>query len=150
MAPVYTDIAAFEAYVEGWETEDPDALNRLLERAERDVDNVLGPIPVRDDSGLKLDPELLLEWEAAALSRAVCAQAEWRFRRTDATLNGAAPGAIKRIKGPDFETEYAVDSSASAAAQGTGLYSPRVALELKPIAHLRRLIARMGPRRSCL
>lgn len=139
MSATYTTVEDFEAYVEGWVTDDSDALERLLERAERDVDNVLGPIPVRVDSGLKLDPSALRDFEAAALSRAVCAQAEWRFRRGDDKLNGSAPGVIKRVKGPDFETEYATDASSDASKQGTGLYSPRVALELSSINHLRYL-----------
>jgi hypothetical protein len=53
-----------------------DAIDRLLERAERRVDAVLGPYAVDEDTGLKLDPEALSDAQAAALSRATCASAE--------------------------------------------------------------------------
>ncbi len=135
----YTSAADFEAYVEGWVTDNGDALARLLQRAERDVDAILGPIPRQQTSttGLKLDPTVLRAWEARALSRAVCAQAEWRFYRGEAEL--AAGRQTKTEKGPDFEVTYGdADSAAS------GLYAPKLRVELEPIAHLRRLSARLA------
>lgn len=138
----YATTADLEAYVEGFVDEDPAATARLLERATRDVDNVLGPIaPLSsgDYHGLKLDPTTLTEWEAGALARATCAQADWRRRRGEEEL--AVGRTAKRIKGPDFEEEYADSGAAGPSGTGTGRYSPQVRLELEPIRHLRRLTA---------
>lgn len=132
----YATQADFEAYVEGWVTDDPAALERLLERAERDVDLIFGPIAQRTDTGLKLDPSSLLAWEAKALSNAVCAQAQWRFEHPGDLDTPAA----QNVSGPDFSVTY-VDRPAGA----TNRYSPRVALELAPIRHLRSLTARVMP-----
>lgn len=53
----------------------PEAQERLLARAERAVDLVLGPWP-RFANGRKLDPAALDTTQRAALSRATCAAAE--------------------------------------------------------------------------
>src|SRR4051812_25054615 len=55
-----------------------DAVERLLERAERDVDAVVGPWP-RFTTGLKFDPAQLDVVQRAALARATCAAAEFRL-----------------------------------------------------------------------
>ncbi len=134
--PAYATEAQFDSYVEGWNTTDPDALARLLERASRDIDRIFGPRhPVRAGTfaGFKLDPAALETWEAEALARATCAQAEHRFLTGEKELAGSRP--VKRVKGPRFETEYG-DGGRS------GLYGTRVGLELEPLAHLRGLTAR--------
>lgn len=135
MAATYTSNSDFEAYIPGWVTDSPTALTALLERAERDVDAFLGPLPPRSDTGLKLDPDSLQTWEATALSRAVCAQAEYRLLAGESRL--AAGGSIKREKGPDFEREF--DASTGTGAPGSSLIGPKVRVELEPIRHLRRL-----------
>jgi hypothetical protein len=43
MAPLYAVAADYESFVEGWTTTNSAALDRLLERAERDVDSIVGP-----------------------------------------------------------------------------------------------------------
>lgn len=141
--PTYAQAADVEAYIEGWVTGDPDELDRDLERAERDVDSVLGPIPIAVNSttGLKLDPTILTDWEAAALARAVCAQFEYRYHQGAATL--AAGRVTKTEKGPEFEVTYQ-DAPASAGG-GPLLIGSRVRIELEPIRHLRRLRARLTP-----
>jgi hypothetical protein len=54
------------------------AIDKLLERAERIVDLALGPYDSRDIvSGLKLDLTTLTAIQRAAASRATCAVAEW-------------------------------------------------------------------------
>lgn len=133
--PTYTSQADFEAYVAGWETTDAGALAILLERAERDVDSYLGPLQPRLEDGLKLDPSQLRDWEAEALSRAVCAQAEYLFVRGPLAM--VAGRITKTEEGPDFKAEY---EDTGAAATGS-LIGPRVAVELAPIRHLRRLTA---------
>jgi len=53
-------------------------LEALLERAERDVDRLLGPYAVDPLTGLKLDPLELAPAQAGAVARATCAAAEYR------------------------------------------------------------------------
>lgn len=133
----YATQADYEAYVEGWQTIDVAALERLLRRAERDIDYLLGPgVPL--ETGLRLDPTTLTAWERNALSRATCAQAEWRYTVTEPVLAGESPGPeLKAIKGPDFTKEYAVQGSPAPARFG-----PKVRQELTAIAHLRNLSGR--------
>lgn len=135
MALKYTTQSDFEDYVAGWETTDAAALAILLERAQRDVDNYLGPLQPRSEDGLKLDPTILEDWEAAALSNAVCAQAEYLFVRGPQAM--VAGRITTDEEGPDFKASYQ-DTGAAAAAS---LIGPRVAVELAPIRHLRRLTA---------
>ena len=136
----YATAADFEAYVEGWDTTDAAALERLLGRAERDIDGLLGYHPIIAATGRKIDPATLEDWEAEALARAVCAQAEHRHLVTEPALAGATPTpGLKRVKGPDFEKEYAVSVAAPKAAP---YYGRKVRHELLPISHLRHLNAR--------
>lgn len=131
MALTYTTVEDFEAYPPGWVTDNVGALTLLLERAERAVDAILGPIPRDSTTGLKLDPTQLLDWEAEALSRAVCAQAEYLF--TIGTTGDIVPRAGK-IKGPDFEQDFTGTPGVPVPSIG-----PKVKMELEPIHHLRRL-----------
>lgn len=137
--PTYADRAAFEDYVEGWVTDDADALDRLLGRAERDIDRLLVGNPALTTTGLRIDPATLSAWERDALSRAVCAQAEHRVTVGEAALREAI--RAQRVKGPDFDVVY----SNSPEGAGPRMYGPKVALELAPIAHLRPLTARPVP-----
>ena len=128
--PPYATQADFEAYVEGWETTDPAALERLLERATRDVDALLAPIrTIRTGTwaGLRVDPARLEPWARDALVRAVCAQAEFRFHAGETQRVGAGNTGAKRIKGPDFEIDYG-ERGAGAARIGA-----KVADELRPL-----------------
>lgn len=82
----YATQADFEAYVEGWVTEDAAALERLLKRAEKDIDREINtvvpegtvPDPTTD---LIILPIELDAWRKKSLSRAVCAQAEYRLAK---------------------------------------------------------------------
>lgn len=136
-APTYAVRADFEAYVEGWTTTDNAALDRLLARAERDIDAILGPIPISplSTTGLKLDPTILKTWEKEALARAVCAQAYYRYLTTDASI--AAGRVTAKERGPDFEVDYGQAGAGGNVPQ----YGQRVRTELAPIRHLRRLRA---------
>lgn len=139
----YATVADFEAHIEGWVTTDSAALERVLVRAERDVDRVLGPLPRDPDTGLKLIPaDDLTPAQRAALARAVSTQAYHRLTELGEGTGGTEP-ARKRVKGPDFEVEYA--ESATASSGGTGLLAPGVALELEPLKHLRPTGARARP-----
>ena len=55
---------------------EPAAIERLLKRAERQVDLVLGPYTLDAVTGLKLTPSWLTPAQRLALSRATCAAAE--------------------------------------------------------------------------
>lgn len=80
----YATVADYEAYVPGWVTDDADALEKYLERAERLVDMGLGRYGrVDNTTGLKLDPTTLEPWRAAALANAVCAQVEYMLIKGD-------------------------------------------------------------------
>lgn len=143
----YATVPEFEAYVEGWVTDDEAALERLLERATRDVDDVIGPLyprRVNPFRGLKLDPASDLDDAGReALSRATCAQALHRFLFLEPAQAAAAAnpaGAVKAIKGPDFEVTYA--DGASPVTGAGGHYSPRLRDELAPLSYLRRRGAR--------
>lgn len=101
MTPTYATQTDFEAYVEGWDTDNPEALARLLERAERDID-ALAVTMTPLDSGLKFDPEDMTAADAAVLMRATCAQAEYRFLMGEEHF---AKAQFDRVGGPDFTTE---------------------------------------------
>lgn len=55
---------------------DDDAVEALIARAERRVDLVLGPHPIVEATGLKVDPATLTGSQADALARAVGASVE--------------------------------------------------------------------------
>lgn len=61
--------------------------DRLLERAERDVDRAVGPWPLFS-SGRKFDPPQLTAPQREALKRATCAAAEYRLQLGEAELVG--------------------------------------------------------------
>lgn len=149
--PAYATQADFEAYVPGWVTDNSDALANLLERATRDIDYVLGPLPIRtsgDFAGLKVDPADLTEQHAEALSRATCAQAIHLFRFVEpAATAAAATGGqrVSRVKGPDFEQQFELTTAPGQRAGATGRYSPELAREMRPLEWLRVTGARARP-----
>ena len=79
----YASREALVAYVEGNDAVDlpgePEAVERLLEQGQRDVDRALGPYPESLPGALKIDPDGLSDAQAAALSRATCAACEFRL-----------------------------------------------------------------------
>lgn len=101
----YATRAEFEGYVEGWTTDDPSALDRLLERASRDVDSVLGDYEIYTEGdwlGFKIDPEADLDAaQQQALSRATCAQAWYRFEMGEQHF---VRPVLDSISGPEFQT----------------------------------------------
>lgn len=79
--PTYATQADFEAYVEGYVTDDAAALGRLLEKAERDIDRLLFHGIGVPTNGLRIVPANLTTWAREGLARAVCAQAEYRLAK---------------------------------------------------------------------
>ena len=104
LPPTYSDAANVYAYVTGRTIEaavlamDPDALNQLIRRSERDVDSILGPAPLLE-SGLRYDPLTLTTQERAALARAVAAQVEYRLEMGEEFFVRAQ---YDYVGGPDF------------------------------------------------
>lgn len=104
----YATEADFAEYVEGWVTDDPTALERLLRRASEDVDSVLGAHAIVESgtyAGRKIDPTTLTYSDARALRRATCAQAE--YRHTLGERQFARP-ILRGVSGPDFSHESAI------------------------------------------
>lgn len=140
--PAYATQADMEAYVLGWSTDDPEALDWLLEQASRRIDELFPvgyPNTTGSYIGLKLDPSTWDAWESLALARATAAQAYYMWQQRERASaagdpNGIQPAA-RRVKGPVFEVEYA-------DTPGTARFSPDVAGELAPIRHRRSLTAR--------
>lgn len=126
--PTYATAADCTAYIDGLVIDDAPAFDRLIERAERDVDRVLGPYPRQDATGLKWDLTWLLPWQTEALARAVAAQVEYLLTvKPEDVVGGRLP---QSVKGPDFEVTYA-DGATNLPRIGA-----RVAHELEPLAPL--------------
>lgn len=104
----YATQEEFEAYVEGWTTTDAPALERLLVRAERDIDAILGDPASVQANGLKFgDPKganelALTTHQVAQLSRATCAQGYYRFLKESEDF--FFEGQLDFVSGPDFST----------------------------------------------
>lgn len=77
---IYTSPEAVDAYIEGGSPyTDPAELLREIERAERDLDHhCFGPRGL-EFNGRKFDPATLEPDEVEALSRATCAQVQYRY-----------------------------------------------------------------------
>lgn len=149
MTPYATE-ADLTDYAPDYVEPDPAKTTALLERATRDVDNLLGPrraIATGTYAGLKLDPTTLAGWEAEALARATSAQAAYLWRIEQARAADSAGAVVAREKGPDFEVQYATPTTRLQAAigPGSGLYAPNLGIELSAIAHLRLLTATALP-----
>lgn len=98
----YATVSDFEGYSEGWQTNDAAALERTLQRAERDIDRILGYQGHRPDSQiLKLVPADLGARQRDALMRATCAQAEYRIEKGEKFFRQAQH---ERVSGPHFST----------------------------------------------
>lgn len=97
---VYATIADFEGYVEGWVTDNPAALQRTLDRAERDVNSYLKwtRFPYTAPQFVLLAAEY-----QAGLRNAVCAQAEYRLLMGEEFfVETSTP-----VSGPDYSSTRA-------------------------------------------
>jgi hypothetical protein len=130
---VYATLADFRAYPGAPVEADLDdaAAEALLERADRDIDFIFGPLAYRADNGRKLLPSSLTDAQAEALSNATIVQAIY-LNANPAIIAGTR--RAKSEKGPDFEVTYADEDAAA-----SGRYAPALAVELAPLAPLRRL-----------
>lgn len=129
MATTYATVADFEAYVEGWVTDNAAALERVLLRAERDVDLILGAWDRDPLTGLKWSPATeLTAVEAAALRDATCAQAEYRIEQGENFFVRSRP---ETVSGPDFTIKV---------PGGEPYIGPKVWVELARAPRLRQAV----------
>lgn len=136
--PAYATQADMERFVE-WETENAEALERLLERASRTIDRAFPHLPIRTTgtfAGFRFDPTELEAWERDALAEATAYQAEYRNELGETAYAGAGRAVI-REKGPDFELQYA-ESSGGAG----GDFAPKAAEPLRRLVRFRAFGAR--------
>lgn len=99
---VYCTVSFARAYVEDSGVVLPEAdgqVEKLIARAERDIDRLVGP-HLRDPlTGLKLVPANLSIHAAGALARATAAQVEWIASVGEETLIGADDGTRSLVAG---------------------------------------------------
>lgn len=82
---------------------DANEVDRVLERAERDVDDYVGPWPVDSATGRKLGSSAgLSAYQTAMLKDAVCVQALWRI---NAGPDAFIDSPYDSVSGPDFSTQ---------------------------------------------
>lgn len=94
----YATIEDFKAFTEMDPLPSDQLIQRALDRAEFDVDAYLPGPPL--DTGLRVVPTDLLDWQADRLNKAVCAQAEYRLEMGDEFFQHAVNDEV--IQGPDF------------------------------------------------
>ena len=104
--PSYATLADARGYTDLDDGLTDAAAEQILRRAERDVDDLLvGPDTLaegeRQASGLKYDPATLTAWRAAALTRAVSAQFEYRILMGEEFFARAQHATVR---GPEFAT----------------------------------------------
>lgn len=102
---VYATADEFKAYAEdilrpGELPADDAGIERLIARAERDVDNAVGG-PPHPDTDRRVDPATISPAQQAALSRATCAAAVFRISQRERVLVGADDG-IQTMAGLTF------------------------------------------------
>lgn len=129
-ATSYTTVAECRLYVDpgvDLPADDVDVAT-LIRAAERDIDTASRAIGERNAmSGLLLTPTDLPAWQAGALSRATCAQVEYRVTMGPDFFIRAQHS---RVRGPDFMTEGElpfVGPKALRELEGGRLLAPRSA-----------------------
>jgi hypothetical protein len=105
VAPTYATLADCLAYSEGLTVSDNAAFDRLIERAEGDVDQLLVTVPYLTEGGRKYDADglaALEDFDREALRRATCAQAEYRVTMGEPFFR---KHQFSEVAGPDFTTK---------------------------------------------
>ena len=100
--PTYATRADCTTYIEGLTINDATAFDRLIERAERDVDSAVGAYPLDETTGMKFTPGTMTARDKSDLRDAVCAQVEYRLEMGEEFF---IRHQYKNVKGPEFETE---------------------------------------------
>lgn len=105
MTPSYATRADCLAYTEGLVVDDNAAFDRLIERCEAQIDQLLATVPWPSGGGRKYAGTVLTGLptnQREALRRATCAQVEYRNEMGEAFF---IRPQFSTVKGPDFETE---------------------------------------------
>lgn len=100
--PTYATRADCLAFIEGLTINDDAAFDRLIERAERNIDHALNTVPVIETTGLKFDPATMLAVDKNKLRDATCAQVSYRLTMGEEFF---VRPQYQNVKGPEFETE---------------------------------------------
>lgn len=90
---IYATVADLRGYSLSPLTDDDSYLEKILERAERDVDRNAGYWNVLTN-GRKFDPVSMEARKRQALARATCAQAEYRLQMGEAFFIEAVPASV--------------------------------------------------------
>jgi hypothetical protein len=125
--PTYATRADCLDYTEGLTVGDTVAFDRLIERAEKDVDSVLGEYAVDEVTGRKFAPADLTTAQANALRDATCAQVEYRVEMGERFFTRAQ---YSETSGPDFTKKGKLPYYAPKLVmelRGSGLVAPRTA-----------------------
>ncbi len=89
-------------YTAGFQVSSGTELDRVLERAERDIDDYAGPWSVDSATGRKLSSAGLTADELTLVKDAVCCQALWRVQ---AGPDEFVQPQYDSVSGPDFSTQ---------------------------------------------
>ena len=132
----YATVAQFKAYSTLYKDLQDAEITALLVGATRDIDATVGATNERLDDGRRFDPSTLTTADAGVLSRATCAQAEYRkemgerffIRPQHAEVSGpdyGTKGKLQRI-GPRVWDELAGSGVLRLSTQwaGSGSSSP--------------------------
>lgn len=100
--PTYATRADCSAYIEGLVINDTVAFDRLIDRAERDIDSAVGAYAIDETTGRKFVPTTMTARNKDDLRDATCAQVEYRLEMGEEFF---IRPQYKSVKGPEFETE---------------------------------------------
>ena len=97
--PTYAQKQDCLDYTAGLTVDNDADFDKLIERAEDDIDSLLGDHPLDEATGRKLIFGDLTFGKARAVTRAVCAQVEYRIEMGEAFF---VRGQVDESSGPDF------------------------------------------------
>ena len=100
--PTYATRSDCLEYTAGLVVEDNAEFDKLIERAEDDIDGLLGNLPLDPVTERKLVPADLTTAQLRAIRRATCAQVEYRIEMGEAFF---VRGQYDKAAGPDFSRE---------------------------------------------
>lgn len=100
--PTYATKADCIAYIPGLSVNDDEEFDKLIERAERDIDSIIGFRASDTTTGKKFVPLNLTTNERNALRDATCAQVEYRLEMGERFF---VRPQHNKVRGPEFETE---------------------------------------------
>lgn len=100
--PTYATQAQCLQEIEGLTVNDADAFDRVIERAERDIDRAVGVYSVDEITGRKFDPSTMVAVKRDGLMRATAAQVEYRIAMGDRFF---IRPQYESTSGPDYSVQ---------------------------------------------